>query len=86
VPRGRGRLLRQRGVLGRGRGRGRRAQLSLSGSDTAMSPEKKQPVVKRGGRKSLSSRLGTLAKKKGYFLCLIDMVSYWEYGNSVAIL
>jgi len=53
---------------GRGRGRGRRSQLSL-GSDNVTSPEKKLPVGKRGGRKSLSSRLGAVARKKGYCTC-----------------
>jgi len=74
LPRGRGgSLSAQRSVLGRGRGRGRRPRLSL-GSNDAASPEKRQPVVKRGGRKSVSSRLGTLAKKKGYLPRLIDMI------------
>jgi len=62
-----GSLSAKRGGRGRGRvrGRGRRQRLSV-GSDDATSPENKQLVGKRGGRKSLSSRLGAVAKKKGY--------------------
>jgi len=82
LPRGRGGPSSAPHGVGRGRGRvrGRRSRLSLGSSDTATSPEKKQPVVKRGGRKSLSSRLGTLAKKKGYITGLIDIIIYWEFG------
>lgn len=64
-----GQPLAKRGGLNRGRtrGRGRRSRPSV-GSDSAMSPENRQPVGKRGGRKSLSSRLGAaVAKKKRYF-------------------
>jgi len=55
-------LSTKRGGLGRGRGRGRarHLQMSVSGSNV----ENKQPVGKRGGRKSLASRLGASAKKK----------------------
>ena len=64
-----GSLSAKRGGLGRGRargrGRGRRSRLSL-GNESTTSPENKQPVGKRGGRRSMSSRLGVVAKKKGY--------------------
>ena len=67
-----GSLSAKRGGLGRGRarGRGRRSRLSL-GNENTTTPENKQPVGKRGGRRSLSSRLGVVAKKKGYLLFLI---------------
>jgi len=70
--RGRSRPLSKRG--GRVRGRGRNLRHS-DGSVNATSPENKQPVGKRGGRKSLMSRLGATAKKKGYLPLFIDVMT-----------
>ena len=72
--RGRNRTsLVKRGGRVRVRGRGRHLQLTV-GNSNATSPERKQLVGKRGGRKSIGSRLGAIAKKKRYFLYLIDRI------------